>query len=350
MTSLRKVLLCLVCFVVVVGVLGMAGAAHAAGRLAIYNWIDYIPHELIDKFAAEHDVEVTVDTYNSNESMLASLKGGALGTYDVAFPSDYMVEILARSGLLDRFEREELRNFDNIAPEWIDVFFDPGRRHSIPYQLHSTSFAVNTNHYVGDINTLALIFQPPDELSGKINVLDSPREVLGLALLYLGMPLCTDDEEHLERLDELLQSARSHWASFGSYVAKDVLVSGEASVGMIWSHFSSKAREQGASIQYVFPREGYIVWMDNVVLLKDAPNRENAVKFMNFLLEPENAAAVTNFTKYTDGVIGTRAYYSDAVLSSPESNPPLSPTGSFVEDCPQEVQERHNEIWDRVRR
>lgn len=323
--------------------------AHAEGKLSVYHWFEYIPQELLDKFAAEHDVEVTMDTYDSNESMLASLKAGKLGSYDVAVPGDYMVEILTEEGMLDSFTRSELSNFDNIAPEWVNVSFDPSRKHSIPYQWGSTSFAVNLDHYGGDINTLALIFDPPAELSGKINVLDSQGELLALASIYLGIPQCTSDREELRRLNALVQAAKPHWASFGSDVAKDVLVSEDVSVGMIWNGFSAKAREEGAPIQYAFPREGYIVWMDNVVLLKDAPNRENAIKFMNFLLEPENAAAVTDFAQYTDAVIGTGAYHTEAVRSSPELNPPPSPAGSFVQVCSQDVQEVYDEIWTQLR-
>lgn len=326
-----------------------AAQAQSAGKLSIYHWFEYIPQELLDKFAEEHDVEVTMDTYDSNEAMLASLKAGKLGSYDVAVPGDYMVKILIQEEMLDGFARSELSNFNNISPEWVDVSFDPGREHSIPYQWGSTSFSVNRDHYDGDINTLSLIFDPPAELSGEINVLDSQGEVLALASIYLGIPQCTSDREELRRLNALVQAAKPHWASFGSDVAKDVLVSGDVSVGMIWSGFSAKAREEGAPIQYAFPREGYIVWMDNVVLLKDAPNRENAIKFMNFLLEPENAAAVTNFAQYTDGVSGTGAHHSDAVRNSPESNPPASPTGSFVQVCPQEVQEVYDEIWTQLR-
>lgn len=335
---------------VILAAAGISTAAQAAGNLSIYHWFEYMPQELLDEFAEEHDIDVTLDTYDSNEAMLASLKAGKLGSYDVAVPGDYMVEILAQEGMLDTFERSELRNFGNIDPKWVDVSFDPGRRSSIPYQWGSTSFSVNLDDYDGDIDTLGLIFDPPPELSGKINVLDSQGEVLALASIYLGIPQCTSDRTQLRQLNDLVLSAKPHWASFGSDVAKDVLVSGDVSVGMIWSGFAAKAREEGAPIQYAFPKEGYVVWMDNVVLLKDAPNRENAIKFMDFLLEPEHAAAVTNFAKYTDGVSGSSVFYSESVRNSPESNPPPTPTGTFVQACDrQEVQEVYDEIWTSLR-
>ena len=114
--------------------------AAAEGSLSIYHWFEYIPQELLDKFSEEHDIKVTMDTYDSNESMLAALKAGKVGSYDVAVPGDYMVEIMRNEGMLDEFEPSELSNFGNIEQQWVDVDFDPGRKHSIPYQWGSTSF------------------------------------------------------------------------------------------------------------------------------------------------------------------------------------------------------------------
>ena len=120
-----------------------ATAAQAEGKLSIYHWFEYIPQELLDKFAKENDIEVTMDTYDSNETMLAALKAGKLGSYDIAVPGDYMVKIMAGEGMLDTFEHSDLSNFGNIEKQWIDVDFDKGRKSSIPYLYGTTSFSVN---------------------------------------------------------------------------------------------------------------------------------------------------------------------------------------------------------------
>ena len=117
--------------------------------------------------------------------------------------------------------------------------------HSIPYQWGSTSFSVNRDVYAGDINDTSIIFDPPEEVKGKINVLDSQGEVMLLASLHLGIPQCSTDREQLKALDALLQSAKPHWASFGSDIAKDVLVSGDAAVGMIWNGFLRQGTRGG---------------------------------------------------------------------------------------------------------
>lgn len=324
----------------------MASPAFAEGELKVYHWFEYIPQELVDKFTTETGIAVTIDTYDSNESMLASLKAGKLGQYDVAVPGDYMVQIMGAEGLLDTFAPEELPNFGNIDPKWIDVPFDQGRKSSIPYQWGTTAFSVNRDVYKGDINSLSMIFNPPEELKGKINVLDSQGEVLALGSIYMGLPQCSTDKEQLKALSDMLVTAKANWASFGSDTAKDVLVSGDAAAGMIYNGFSAKARVEGANVEYAYPKEGFVVWMDNMVLLKDAPNRDNALKFMNFLLQPENAAAVTNYAAYTSGVVGVEPFLDEAIKSSPETNPPAdAPAGSFILVCDEETQKLYDAIW-----
>jgi spermidine/putrescine transport system substrate-binding protein len=331
--------------------LALASAASAEGNLSIYHWFEYIPQELVDKFEADTGIDVTIDTYDSNEAMLASLKAGKLGSYDVAVPTDYMVQILGNEGLLDTIAGGELANKANIQPQWLDVPFDPMRQSSIPYQWGSTSFSVSRDAYAGPLDSLSLIFNPPAELAGKINVLDSQGEVMALASIYMGIPQCSTDRAQLQALDAMLQEAKTHWASFGSDTAKDVLVSGDAAAGMIFNGFSAKAREEGANIEYAYPKEGYVVWMDSVVLLKDAPNRANAIRFMDFLLEPENIAAVTNYAQYAAGVEGVTPFLDPALAASPENNPPADAgPGQFIAVCDQATQEVYDAIWTRLKK
>lgn len=327
-----------------------ASPAFAEGELKIYNFFEYLPQDLIDKFQAESGVTVTMDTFDSNESMLAALKAGKIGQYDVAVPGDYMVKILGTEGLLDTFAPEEIPNFGNIAPQWLDVPFDPGRKSSIPYQWGSTGFSVNRDVYQGDISSLSILFDPPAELQGKINVLDSQGEVLALGSIYLGIPQCSQDREQLKALNDMLINAKQHWASFGSDTAKDVLVSGDAAAGMIYNGFSAKARAEGANVEYAFPKEGYVLWMDNMVLLKDAPNRDSALKFMNFLLDPENAAALTNYAAYTSGVTGVEPFLLPEIKDSPENNPPADQKGYFIEACDEGTQVLYDAIWTNLKK
>lgn len=330
------------------GALGIPAGAQE--KVVLYHWFEYIPQELLQKFTDETGIDVVMDTYDSNEALLAALKAGAIGTYDLAVPGDYMVEILIDQELLGEFRPDELANFGNIADQWRDVDFDPERRHSIPYQWGTTSFAVNRDIYQGDIEQLSILFDPPGELRGKINMLDAQNDVLALASLYLDIPQCTRDRDQLKALNDLLQSAKRNWVSFNSDTTKDILVSGDVAASMIWNGFSARAREEGANIEYAFPRDGYLVWMDNMVLLRDAPNRENALKLMDFLLVPENIAAVSDYARYESGVTGAREHVSDALRAMPELNAPEDGKGHFVKICDADTQSVYDQIWTNLRK
>ncbi len=336
--------------VAAIALTALASAASAEGKLALYHWFDYIPQELLEKFTAETGVEVTVETYDSNEALHENLKGGAMGTYDLAVPGDYMVSILASEGLLDTIASGELSNKGNIAPEWANPDFDPGRKHSVPYQWGSTSFSVDTSVYGGHIHTTDILFDTPSELVGRINMMDSQGDVMALAALHLGVAQCQSDPGMVAGLGAMLKEVSQNWSSFDTENSRDLLVSGKVDVSMSFHGDAAKARGEKSSLQYAFPAQGYLVWMDNIVLLKDAPNRANALKFMDFMLEPENIAAVTNYARYSAGVTGVEAYLDPELATLPEANPvPGSGEGVFVQACDPATQALYDQAWAELR-
>ena len=320
-------------------------SANAAGELNIFNWSDYMPQSLLDKFAKQYDVKITQDTYDSNETLLAKLKSGVTG-YDIAVPGDYMVAILIKEGLLRKVEPNELSNFKNIKSDLINVYYDKGRHYSIPYQYGTTSFMVDTNAYHGDINTLGILFDTPKELQGKINMFRDVNEVINAALRYKGFPICNSDRKQLTQINDLLIKARKNWLSITSDGAREMLVSGDAAVSMLWNGMALRARMEKPTLKYAYPREGMTAWADNIVVLRGAKNITNAKLFMNFMLKPENAAALTNFAGYTAGVNGTKPYLDARFKNAPEINPPKgAPVPEFVPPCPPQVVRLYDQIW-----
>ena len=323
-----------------------AGMASAEGKLSIYNWFEYIPQEMLDKFAAEYDVEVTMDTFDSNEAMLAALKAGKMGQYDVAVPTDYMVAIMAGEGLLDTFSHDEIPNFANIDPKWIDVPFDPGRQHSIPYQWGTTSFSVNRDVYKGDINTSAIFLDPPEELKGKINVVPSMTDVIDMAIRYVGGEPCTSDKAVLKAARDKLMAAKPSWASI-DYASFEKFINEDLNASVFWSGAANRIREQNPHFAYGYPKEGYSLWQDNVAILADAANVENAKLFLNFIMDPENAALISNYTRYGNAILGSDAFMDPALPNAPEMVVPeeLKAAGYFQQTCPADVQEIYTRIW-----
>ncbi|MCP4982041.1 MAG: extracellular solute-binding protein, partial [Gammaproteobacteria bacterium] len=219
-----------------------SSAAMAAGDLNIYNWGEYTPPQMIEKFEKMYDVKVRIDTYDSMETMLAKLKSGA-GDYDIIVPGDGMVAILIREGLLQQIDAYKMENYKNVAEKWRDVYWDEGRKYSAPWAWGSTSFVVDTDIIKSDYNTLKVLFEPDDAVKGKINMLRDLNDVINMGLRYLGLPRCNENPEDLKKLLALLLRQKESLLSYNSET-KELLVSGEAAVSMSWNGYAMRSRAE----------------------------------------------------------------------------------------------------------
>ncbi len=325
-----------------------AAAAQAEGTLNIYNWGNYTNPEMIEKFEKQYDIEVNLDGYDSNETMLAKVKEGGSG-YDIVVPGDYMVAIMIGEGLLAEINAAEMENFKNLDPNWVDVYWDPGRKYSVPYQWGTTSFTVDSEVYGGDINTLEIVFNPPEELKGRINMLNDMNDVINAGLRYLDYPRCNSNPEQMKELLELLLSAKDNWRTM-DYAVIEKLTSKDVDLSQSWNGAAMRARADRPTLTYAYPKEGFTGWMDNVAVLADAPNMENARLFVNFMMDPENAAMTSNFARYANGVLGSEEFMDAEMLDAPEIVMPASaPVPDFVKPCDQQVVEMYNKVWTRLK-
>lgn len=322
--------------------------AFAAGELHFFNWGNYTSPELLAKFEEETGIKVTLDGYDSNEMMLAKVKAGGSG-YDLAVPSDYMVKIMIEEGLLQKAFPNKMENFKNVDPRWVDVYFDPGREYSVPWQWGSTGISLNTKYYDGPkSDSWALVFDPPEELVGRINMVSEMGDVINAGLFYLGLPKCNGNKDDLKKLNDLLVNAKKSWRTI-DYGVIEKLTSEDVYASHNWNGASMRARLQVPEIRYVYPKEGLLGWADNVVLLKDAANVEEAKTFMNYIMAPENAALISNFARYANGIKGSEAFMDPEMAKAPEIiGYEGAGTPEFVPPCPQEVQEMYTKIWNNL--
>jgi spermidine/putrescine transport system substrate-binding protein len=321
------------------------GVAQADGELNIYNWGNYTSPEMIKKFEEKFKVKVTITDYDSNDTALAKVRTGGHG-FDMAMPSGNFLPIWIEEGLIIEARPDQMENFKNLREEFVNVPFDPGRHYSIPWLWGTFGTVVNTKHYKGDINTWEIIFKTPDELKGKLNVVPEMNDMMYTAIAYHGGEPCSKDKELLRKVRDTLVAAKPNWMSM-EYSTIEAMVKGDMYATSDWNGSALRQRLQNPDIKYGYPKEGTFIWQDTVVILKDAKNVENAKLFMNFILEPENAAMNSAFARYANAIKGSEPFMPDDMKGAPELGFPADYKGKigFSQACPADVQEIYTAIW-----
>ncbi len=296
------------------------------GDLLFGNWSEYMNPELIDLFEETYDVSVTEDFYTSNEALLAQIRAGG-ADFDVIVPSDYMVEIMIDEDILLALDHDVIPNMSNIAGEFDDPPYDPGLVYSMPYQWGTTGIGINVAE-VGDVTpSWDLLFDPDvaGALPGEISILDDPREGMAAALFWLGYDPNTTDEGELEEAAAAIETARDWTVTYTSDQYAELLLTGETvaghgySGGFLDSFFGVDNPED---YDYVIPEEGAIIWTDNMAILADASSVCTAHTFINFILDAENGAELTNWTYYASPNAGSAEFIEEEITTDPTIYPP----------------------------
>jgi spermidine/putrescine transport system substrate-binding protein len=290
-------------------------------------------------------VKVTLTEYDSNEAAMAKIEAGGHG-FDIVIPSAYVVPIYIEKGLLMKSEPSQMSNFGKVKPEWVDVSWDPGRHYTVPWVWGATGVMVNTKVYKGDLNTSAVIFDPPEELKGKINVVPSMNEVIDMAINYVGGQPCTNDKAILKAARDKLVAAKPYWASI-DYPSFEKFIKEDLAGSIFWNGAAMRIRAENPGFAFGYPKEGFPLWQDNVAILADAKNVENAKLFLNFIMDPENAGLISNYTRYGNAITGSEKFMDPALLKAPELNIPakFKTAAHFQLTCPADVQQIYTRIW-----
>jgi spermidine/putrescine transport system substrate-binding protein len=264
----------------------MTGAAQAEGTLALYNWGDYINPEILQKFTADTGIAVTLDTYSSNEEMLAKIQAGATG-YDIVFPSVHMNDIMLKLGLLEKTDINQSPDFKNIDPANLRSKEDPTSAYCLPYAWGTVGVFYNEK-VTGPITSWADFFAVPEKTGGKITLLDDMREVLAIGLIASGKSVNSADPADVQASVDYILSHKASVSAF-TYDSMAMLTSGDIAA----AHYFVGGNvffPAPSDIKYMIPSEGATMYQENICVLATAPNKDNAKRFMEFYLRPEIAA------------------------------------------------------------
>ncbi len=282
---------------VAVIVVACAPAKPASKELNIYAWTDYVPQQMLDDFTTKTGIKVNYDTYSSNEEMLAKLQAGASG-YDLVIPSDYTVAIMVQQGMLEALDKAAIPNMSNLDPRFLNQYYDPGNKYSVPYQWGTTALAYDKTLVPFEPKSWADLWDPRFE--NRLVMLDDGREVPGMALQVLGYDKNTTDAAQIEQAKEKLIALKPNVLLFNSDDPETALITGEAWAGLVYNGNAALAKAENPNIEYICPTEGCTLWFDNLAIPKGAPHPDAANAFISFLLEPQESILITQEFPYSN--------------------------------------------------
>ena len=336
------------CAMLALATLLATAPARAGGNLFIFTWTDYTSPALIAKFERETGVKVSVDTYDSNETLLAKLKSGSTG-YDIVVISSDFVPIFVKEGLIRKVDASRLPGFDNVEPRWRNPAWDRDDAYTVPFGWGVTGFAVNTKYVKAPVDSLRTLFDPPPEAKGKVGMFSAPTEVMSLAEVDLGLAPCQTDVAAMKNVYGLLAAQAPSVKVYSSDGIIERLSSEETWIQQVWNGDAARARRNNPAIRFVFPKEGAVAWMDTLAVPADARDPDNAKLFLAFMLRPENSALSANFTSYASPIAGTAAFLDPQLRDAPELAVPSNLKLTFSPTCSEPAIRLIDRVWTKLR-
>jgi len=275
-----------------------AGSAGSKDTITVYNWGEYIDPDLVDQFTEETGIKVIYETFDSNEAMMTKVEQGG-SAYDVAVPSEYMVEMMKEKDLLLPIDHSKLPNLKNIDPYFLDLAFDPGNKYSVPYFWGTVGIVYNPSLVDDNLDFTSWEDLWDPSLKGKVFLVDGAREVMGMGLNSLGESLNAKDDALLRKAtDKLITLSPNIKAIIGDEITP-LMINNEATVALTWSGQAADMMWENEELDFAVPEEGSNLWFDSFVIPKTAANIDGAHAFINFMLDAENSAQNNDYVGYS---------------------------------------------------
>ncbi|WP_322867574.1 polyamine ABC transporter substrate-binding protein [Aquicoccus sp. G2-2] len=347
--------------------LALMAAIASAEEVRVYNWSDYIDEDLLAKFTEETGIDLVYDVFDSNEVLETKMLAGGSG-YDVVVPSGTFLQRQITAGAFQKFDKSKLPNLKNMwdVIEQRTAQYDPGNEYAINYMWGTTGIGVNINkvkEVLGDdapVNSLDLIFNPKNMEKLKdcgVQFLDAPVEMIPAALEYIGENPDSHDPEVIKKAEPVLAAVRPYVQKFHSSEYINALANGDICVAFGWSGDVLQARDRaaeadnGVEIEYHAPKEGALMWFDMMAIPADAPNPEGALKFLNFIMDPHNMAAASNYVYYANGNKESQQFLEEDVIGDPAIYPDEATMENLYTTTPYgaKVQRVVTRLWTKIK-
>ena len=332
---MKKIIIVIVC------VLLLCGCENDTSKnvVNVLNWSSYIPFDVISDFEKETGIKVNYGTYSSNEELLAKISSSKEGTYDLIFPSDYMIELMINKGMLDPMDKSKINNIDNINPIFLNQEFDSNNDYSLPFLAATSVIAVNRNNIKDDINSYNDLLNP--KYKNNIVLIDDQRIMIGMALQALGFSMNETNENKVMQAKDWLLKLNSNVKAFDSDSPKTFLITGETDIGVIWNAEALIAKDYNKNIEIIYPDDGFGISLDNYAFVKGAKNKENAYKFIDYILRSDVNKKITDEYPYVNTTVDNKNL-SDEELTNILYN------GSYVKNIGSKIS-LYDKVWAQIK-
>ncbi len=323
--------------------------------LNLFTWTEYVPQDIIDCFGLVYGVDVNVSMFSSNEELQAKLTAGkGSNVYDLVHPSDYMVEVLIRTGILQKLDKSKLPNLVNLDKDLLSTFGD-SIDYIVPYQMGTDAIVYNSETVETPPTSWADLWNP--EYENRIVVVDDPRVMIGAALLTLGYDVNSTDEAQLDEAKQKLLELKPNIRVFDSDSPKTPLLAGDVDLGVVWNGEAFLAYRENPAMTYVFPEEGTINFYDGLGLPGDAPHADLAYAWLNYMMQGDVFWLTLQDYPYTipnkaalDFAKSNHPEIYQAYIESPITNTPVDifAKGFDVKDIGEFIV-KYDEVWTEVK-
>ena len=330
---------------------GCGSGSGENGRVVVYNWGEYIDPETIEMFEEETGIKVIYDEYETNEMMYPRVEAKVF-SYDVICPSDYMIQKLIENDLLEEINFDNIPNIKNIGEQYMEQArgFDPENKYAVPYCFGTVGILYNKTMVTEPIDSWAVLWD--EQYADNILMQDSVRDAFMVALKLNGNSMNTLDPDELDAAKKLLIRQKPLVQAYVIDQVRDKMIGNEAAIGVIYSGEAIYTQSENPDLEYVIPKEGTNVWIDAWAITKDAPNKENAEKFINFMCREDIALMNFEYITYATPNTAARALIEDEdIRNSSIAFPDFSQYNNLetFHYLGEEGDELYNSLWKEVK-